>query len=238
MVSAVVVRSIALLLGLFSSWPCTSGPVSHRLDSITRLTPLISGASVPNIWPATPWMPPGIGLRLEPRQRRAHAADGAVLRRHRRMAGGGVERQEEGAVALLGQADQRRRLAQARQHAVEHQQAFVEHPVEAHAARLEQLGDRQRAAQAADLLVVAHHEIDRLLGLEAAADQQLDGFHLREQVALVVERAAAPDEAVLDLAAEGVDRPGLLGARRDRHHVLVRHQRDRAWRAGSLPGQV
>ncbi|MNL41923.1 hypothetical protein D3C87_1643530 [compost metagenome] len=62
MVSAVVVRSMALLLGLFSSWPRTSGSVSHRFDSMTRLTPPISGASAPNIWPATPWMPPGIGV--------------------------------------------------------------------------------------------------------------------------------------------------------------------------------
>ena len=60
MVSAVVVRSMALLLGDFSSWPCTSGAVSQRFDSITRFTPLISGASVPNISPATPLMAPGI----------------------------------------------------------------------------------------------------------------------------------------------------------------------------------
>ena len=62
MVSAVVVRSMALLLGLFSRMPRTTGSVSHRFESITRFTPLISGASVPNIWPAMPLMPPGIGL--------------------------------------------------------------------------------------------------------------------------------------------------------------------------------
>ncbi|MCY1522121.1 hypothetical protein D9M68_569660 [compost metagenome] len=163
---------------------------------------------------------------FEPRERGAHAADGAFLRRHRRVAGGGVERQEESAVALLGQADERRRLAQAGQHAVEHQQAFVEHPIEAHVARLEQFGDGQRAAQAAHFFVVAHHQVNGLLRLEAGADEKLDGFHLREKIALVVERAAAPDETVLDLAGEGVDRPGFFSAGGDGHHVLVRHQRD------------
>jgi len=98
------------------------------------------------------------------------------------------------------------------------------------------LRDRQRAAQAADFLVVAHHQVDRLAWLEAAADQHLDGFHLREQIALVVERATAPDETVLDFAAERVHRPRLLGPGCNGHHVLVRHQRDRLGRGvGARP---
>ncbi len=48
---------------------------------------------------------------------------------------------------------------------------------------------------------------------------------ISSSMALVVERAATPDEAVLHLAGEGIDAPGLLGAGRDGHHVLVRHQR-------------
>ncbi len=54
MVSAVVVRSIALVVAPASSCFFTRGANSHRLDSATRDKPLISGASVSNIWRATP----------------------------------------------------------------------------------------------------------------------------------------------------------------------------------------
>jgi hypothetical protein len=131
MVSAVVVRSMALVLGLFSSWPRTSGSVSHRFDSITRWKPLISGASAPNISPrhaldfrrASGWL-------VEPCQRIALMLPMALCPRRRGIdawPGGGVERQKESDVALLGQADERGRLRQAGHHAVgEHQQAFVD----------------------------------------------------------------------------------------------------------------
>ena len=56
---AVVVRSMALVLALASSWRCTTGANSHKLDKATREKPLISGASVANISPATPRMPAG-----------------------------------------------------------------------------------------------------------------------------------------------------------------------------------
>ena len=59
MVSAVVVRSSALVLAAPSSCFCTNGPNSHRLDSATLEKPPISGARVSNISAATPRMPPG-----------------------------------------------------------------------------------------------------------------------------------------------------------------------------------
>ena len=54
-------------------------------------------------------------------------------------------------------------------------------------------------------------------GLKPRAEQHLDGLHLRDQVALVVPGAAAPDEAVLDLAGErrrpasALSVPGAIG---------------------------
>ena len=58
-------------------------------------------------------------------------------------------------VALLGDADQRRRLAQARHDALGDQQAFVEHEVQlAPCAACSSLAICTRAAQAADFLVV------------------------------------------------------------------------------------
>ena len=59
MVSAVVVRSMALVLAAPSSCFCTTGPNSHRFESATREKPLISGAMVSNISPPTPRMPAG-----------------------------------------------------------------------------------------------------------------------------------------------------------------------------------
>lgn len=82
-VSAVVVRSMALLLVPFSSWPRTSGPNSHRLDSATRLKPFISGASVANISPATPPMAAGIGF--------ASSFANAVLMLPMALCAGGIE---------------------------------------------------------------------------------------------------------------------------------------------------
>ena len=71
--------------------------------------------------------------------------------------------------------------------------------------------------------------------LEAAGEQRLHRFQLRDQVGLVVPRAAAPDEAVLDRAGERLGLPVAFGAGRDRHHVLVRHQRDRLAASNRCP---
>ena len=80
---------------------------------------------------------------------------------------------------------------------------------------------------ARDLLVMAEREIDRPLRAEARLGHRLGGLQHRIEVALVVPGAAAPDEAVGDDAVKGRLLPVLLGARRDRHHVLMRQQRDR-----------
>ena len=60
-------------------------------------------------------------------------------------------------------------------------------------------------------------------------------FQLGDEVALVVPGATAPDKAVLDGAGERLGLPELFCPRRDRHHVLVRHQRH-AGRGGIAAG--
>ena len=85
---------------------------------------------------------------------------------------------------------------------------------EAHAALLQQPGDLHRAALAAHLLVVRRTRVHGLARLEARGQQHLHRLQLRDQVALVVPGAAAPDEAVLDRARERAGLPLALGARR------------------------
>ena len=129
--------------------------------------------------------------------------------------------------AFLGDADQRRRLVESGDRAFGDQHPFVEDVAQANAALLHEPGDLLRAALAAELLVLAEGEVDRLARPEARGDAHLHRFHDRHQVALVVPGAAAPDEAVLLRARERSGLPVALGAGRDRHDVLVRQQRDR-----------
>ena len=140
-------------------------------------------------------------------------------------------------IALLGDADQRGRLVEALDQTVGDQEALVDHEVELHPARGEQRRDVLRAAGAGGFLVMAEGEIDRALGLEARLRQRFGGFQHGIEVALVVPGAAAPDEAVGDDAVIGRVLPVLVGARRDRHDVLMRQQRDRlGLRVRTLPG--
>jgi hypothetical protein len=92
-------------------------------------------------------------------------------------------------------------------------------------ARREQLGDRLRAAVAAHLFVVAEREQHAAPRNEPLADQALDGFEDADHGALVVDCAAAPDEAAVDASLEGRVRPALeiLGG----HDVQVGREQDR-----------
>ena len=68
---------------------------------------------------------------------------------------------------------------------------------------------------------------ERALGREALGEQPLDRLEDGKQARLVVERAAAPDEAVGDHAVEGRMLPLRFGPRLDRHDVLVGEQQQR-----------
>ena len=140
-------------------------------------------------------------------------------------------------VALLGHADERRGLGNAGHQAFKHQQPLVKHKVETHAALLQQRGNLLGTARTTRLLVSAVGQVNGARRLVAAGQQHLDGLHLRKQVALVVPRAPAPDEAVFDLTGKRRHLPVALGAGRHGHHVLVRHQHHGpGLRVGALPG--
>ena len=71
-------------------------------------------------------------------------------------------------------------------------------------------------------------------GVKPAGEQVLDGLEDDRERALVVERAAPVDPAVLDAALERRVRPGV--ALVDRNDVVVRHQHDAAERMPRTPG--
>jgi hypothetical protein len=70
---------------------------------------------------------------------------------------------------------------------------------------------------------VAEGEVDRACRLESLAQQALHRLEDGNHRDLVVERAAPPDEAFGDVAAEGAVRPLSFGSRNHRHDILVAH---------------
>jgi hypothetical protein len=95
-------------------------------------------------------------------------------------------------VALLGQADQRHRLAHAGHHAFGDSRPSSSTNSSLTPRSLSSCDDGHRAAQAADLLVVPDHEVDRAPGLKPAFSQHLQRLELRDQVALVVPACRGP----------------------------------------------
>ncbi len=138
----------------------------------------------------------------------------------------GLRRELDGHVALLGDAQERHSDAPARHQAVDHRAALVEHECGVHPARLEQRRDAGRAAAAAHFLVVAEGEVDGAPRVGSRGDEMLHGLEDGQQTALVVQRAAAPDEAGGDPSGERRLGPPPFGAGLDRHHVLMREQQD------------
>ena len=67
-------------------------------------------------------------------------------------------------------------------------------------ARGERFGDHRIALAAAHFLVLAEGEHDRALGLETAHGEPVHRFEDGDELAFVVERAAAPDIALGDIA--------------------------------------
>ena len=109
---------------------------------------------------------------------------------------------------------------------VDDRAALVDDPVEPQAV-LPEILQRQGRTVAADLLVVGGEQIHVDGEDEARLQQLLDGGELREQRRLGVHRAAAPEFAVLAIAAEGRLLPLPCGV----HHIVVGHHHD-------IPGGV
>ena len=120
----------------------------------------------------------------------------------------------------FGGADERAGLLDAREHALHHGPALVEHQRGRHAARGERVHDVGRRG-AGDLFLAGEGEVDVVLRREAALDELLGRLQAGAEGYLGVQRAAAVEHAVLDHAAEGRLRPGGLVGGDD---VVVRHQ--------------
>src|SRR3546814_10343548 len=104
--------------------------------------------------------------------------------------------------ALLGDPDDGERWLHAGEGVVRHGSSLVEDEPRLDVAVAEDL-DCGRRGLAHHLFIAAEAEPDVLLGGEALAEQTLDGFADAGQAALVVEGPAAPEDAVVDLGAEG-----------------------------------
>lgn len=101
---------------------------------------------------------------------------------------------------------------------------FVEDEPRLHAARPQDV-DGVACAAAEDLLVAAEGEPHVARGSSTVGEQRLERSDGGDELALVVERPAAPELPVDDLAGQGRVGPALLVAERD--DVEVRHEHDR-----------
>ena len=128
-------------------------------------------------------------------------------------------------IAFFGDADNAHRLA-GQWRGVDDHEAFVECHFGLDAARLEQ-GDAGFGAGAEHFFVMPEHEKHRTFRLEARGRKGVCRLHQSDKVAFVVDRAAAIDIAVDDLAGERRPGPVRLCAHVDGDDVLVRHQQDR-----------
>ena len=126
-------------------------------------------------------------------------------------------------IALFRVGDQGDGFARCRHDPGRDDHAFVDDEFELHAAAVEQGRDFARPA-ARRLLRRGQTRSLTCVWLRAGGGEHLDGFQVGDQAALVVPRAAPPDEAVGDIAAEGRMLPVLFGAGRDRHDILMAHQ--------------
>src|SRR3546814_20137437 len=111
-------------------------------------------------------------------------------------------------IALFGDADQDGRAVDHRRVA-QHDAAFVERIERANALGL-QLRGRRDGARTAGLLVMARHQIDAALRLEALLCQSLDRLAQSDQRSLVVSGAAAPYRLFRDRPGAGPIFPFLL----------------------------
>jgi hypothetical protein len=102
--------------------------------------------------------------------------------------------------------------------------ALVQHEVEADAQALKVLGNPDSAVRAADFLVVPEGQPDGALRAVALGQVPFQRLQQRDHPDLVIETAAAPDDAVLHHAAERRMRPLAPRVFLDRHHVEVHEQ--------------
>src|SRR5690606_22941552 len=84
---------------------------------------------------------------------------------------------------------------------------------------------------ATNFLVMAEGKKDRPRGAEAALYEEFGCLDHRNERALIVDGAAAPDIAIRNRAGEGRMLPLVFRAGRDGHHVDMRHEQNRIKRS-------
>ncbi len=159
------------------------------------------------------------GVALQAVHCRGHDSDGRLRGRHRGMSARGLGRKLDADRSFLGDADQGHRLFHAGDDSLGDRQAFVEGIFKADFSRCENFRNPRGPGLAADFLVMAEGQIDRLSRLEALFQKHLDGLEDRHHAALVIEGSSAPDEAVGNVARERSVGPALtrFPARPEQH---------------------
>ncbi len=135
--------------------------------------------------------------------------------------------------SLFRDADQRARLLHARKDSLDDRAALV-HDDGRHDAALPQRIDNLRLRFARNLLVAREREVHVVFRHESAGEQRFRGFQHAAERALGIERAAAPQDPVLDDRLKRGFGPAFLV---DGHDVVVRHEHGRLSRVLSLQGK-
>ena len=169
------------------------------------------------------------GCVADPLQGLAQAADGGVIKggRLRGVATLGVSLQGQADIALFCNTDHAHILADAGDLPAHHKAAFIADPGQAFALFLQLRGDAPVALMAADFFIVTEGQQHIALRLEALSDKGFHRFENRHHRAFAVDGATAPDKAIGNRPGEWRVSPQRFGARRDGHHVLMRHQQNR-----------
>ena len=145
-----------------------------------------------------------------------------------RLGGGGVAAGGDGTVlgvqhTFFRNADETAGLLHAGEHILHHGAALVHHNGGVDAVLGEIRHDVGRTLTV-DLITAGEGKVNVLFRLEALTDEVIGGGKNAVEGDLGVQRAAAPENAVLDDPGEGRLVPLFLV---DRHHVIVRHHNGR-----------
>ena len=154
-----------------------------------------------------------------------------MRRRRGRVPAGALGGEGQVHHALLRDADQGAGAFDAREHVLDHGAALVYHERGRDAAAVQFLHDGGRG-RTVDLLIARKGHIQVVFRDKALVDPGFDGLHDGAERALCVERAAAPEYAVLYYSLKRRLAPGL---RVGGDHVVMGHEHGRARFAPALP---
>jgi len=164
--------------------------------------------------------------------------DGQIVRRPRGMTARSMRDKLEREIPLLRHRHESHGLLHTRERLVQDRATLVQYPGEMDMTPRKNLRDIAITFAAADFFVLSEGEHDGALRRKAGSRKPLRGVQQGDKAAFVVDRAAAPDEAVGNVAGEWIVRPISGCSGHDRHNVHMRHQQD-GLGAGvlALPGE-